>query len=158
MQILPLANSFNLNTSNFSWSSNTIVVNNTDKFNISEYLRTLSNFDLPLTFDVKIIDNNNCTKSKSIDVLSVYCNIQKGISPNDDNKNDFFDLKLLKPKHLTIFNRYGTKVYSKHNYLNEWYGQTDDGTMLPDGTYFYYIEFENDGPKTGWVYINRELR
>jgi gliding motility-associated-like protein len=58
---------------------------------------------------------------------------------------------------MEIFNRYGTNVYSKVNYSNEWYGQSDKGDELPDGTYYYVIEY-NSGSKTvtGWIYINRE--
>ena len=50
------------------------------------------------------------------------------------------------------------KVYSKSNYKNEWYGKTDDGQELPDATYYYVIEFESGKSKTGWVYINREIK
>jgi gliding motility-associated-like protein len=93
--------------------------------------------------------------------MSVSCDIQKGISPKGtgagDNKNDFFDLAGQNVKKLEIFNRYGTKVYSKANYVNEWYGQSDKGDELPDATYFYVIEYNAGGSaKTGWIYINRE--
>ena len=58
---------------------------------------------------------------------------------------------------LEIFNRYGTKVYSQTNYSNEWVGQDLKGNELPDGTYYYTIEFSNNqSPKTGWIYINRQ--
>jgi hypothetical protein len=92
-------------------------------------------------------------------VTDLYCNIQKGISPNPtpDGKNDFFDLINLDVQNLNIFNRYGVKVYSKAQYTNEWRGQTDSGSELPDGTYYYVIEFNNNSKtKTGWIYINRQ--
>ena len=47
-------------------------------------------------------------------------------------------------------------VYSKNNYSNEWYGQSDSGSELPDGTYFYVVEQNNAPAQTGWIYINRE--
>ena len=56
---------------------------------------------------------------------------------------------------LNIFNRYGTIVYSKANYVNEWDGKSDNGNELPDGTYYYVIERSNGEAKSGWVYINR---
>jgi hypothetical protein len=32
-------------------------------------------------------------------------------------------------------------------------GQSNNGDNLPDGTYFYEIEFNNgDAAKTGWIY------
>jgi len=88
------------------------------------------------------------------------CTIQKGISPKGtgvgDNSNDFLDLVGQNVAKLEIFNRYGSKVYSKTNYTNEWYGQTDSGDELPDGTYFYVIERNGEQSKTGWIYINHE--
>jgi len=89
------------------------------------------------------------------------CTIQKGISPKGigagDNKNDFLDLEGANVSKLEIFNRYGTKVYSLGNYKNQWYGQSDKGEELPDGTYYYVIEYAGGAPTdTGWIYINRE--
>ena len=57
---------------------------------------------------------------------------------------------------LEIFNRYGIKVYTKSGYKNEWDGTSDKGQELPDGTYYYVVEFESGKSKTGWVYLNRE--
>ena len=47
-------------------------------------------------------------------------------------------------------------VYSKDNYHNDWYGQTNNGERLPDATYYYVIETLSSEIKTGWVYINSE--
>jgi gliding motility-associated-like protein len=99
---------------------------------------------------------NGCRGEQTIVVPSVYCKIPKGISPNDDSLNDFFDLSNLNVAELQIFNRYGTEVYSKKNYKNEWNGKTNSGKELPEGTYFYVINFETGKAKTGWVYINKE--
>ena len=57
-------------------------------------------------------------------------------------------------KSLKVFNRLGTLVYSKKNYLNEWRGQSNNGKLLPVGTYFYVIIYEEDKIKTDWVYLN----
>ena len=67
-----------------------------------------------------------------------------------------WDLSGYNVKKVEIFNRYGTKVYSKSNYVDEWHGQSDDSNELPDGTYYYVVEFNDSPVKTGWVYINRE--
>ena len=100
------------------------------------------------------VTSGDCTSRQEILVTSVSCVIQKGISPGDGSKNDFFDLAGLNVRKLEIFNRYGTKVYSQVNYSREWYGQSDKGDELPDGTYFYVIERDTES-KTGWIYINR---
>jgi gliding motility-associated-like protein len=96
------------------------------------------------------------------------CNVflPKGISPNGDGKNDRLIipgiLSNMKNK-LTIFNRWGSAVYESDNYKNDWSGQTNkafdllstDG-LLPDGTYYYVIDFMGVRPTIGaYVYINR---
>ena len=57
------------------------------------------------------------------------------------------------------FNRNGTLVYSKDNYRNEWFGQTNDGEELPVGTYFYILDYEEPNGEmkslSGYLYINR---
>ena len=84
------------------------------------------------------------------------CTIPKGISPIGDGRNDFFDISHFDVKALSIFNRYGMKVYHKENYKKEWSGVTDAGKELPDATYYYLIELRNGEKKTGWVYVLRE--
>jgi gliding motility-associated-like protein len=101
-----------------------------------------------------VVTAGGCPGEGSITVTTVSCGIQKGISPGDGTKNDFFDLAGLNVRRLEIFNRYGTKVYSQSNYSREWYGQSDKGDELPDGTYYYVIERDTE-TKTGWIYINR---
>ena len=104
--------------------------------------------------------SNGCSLALS-DVASVTvqpCSIPKGISPNGDNLNDELDLSFYNIEKLEIFNRYGSKVYSKSNYEDEWHGQSDNGNELPDGTYYYVIDFTDIETKTGWIYINRERK
>lgn len=99
---------------------------------------------------------NGCSHSQTLTVDSTGCTIQKGISPNGDGYNDYFDLEGQNVTKLQIFNRYGTVVYSKGGYTNQWYGQSDDGEELPDGTYYYVIDRAGGESKTGWIYISRE--
>ncbi|MFT3794458.1 choice-of-anchor L domain-containing protein [Flavobacterium sp.] len=101
------------------------------------------------------VTSGQCSYSQDILVTTISCTIQRGISPGDGSDNDFFDLAGLNVRRLEIFNRYGTKVYSKTNYSREWYGQSDNGNELPDGTYFYVIERDGVENTTGWIYINR---
>ncbi|WP_309640963.1 gliding motility-associated C-terminal domain-containing protein [Flavobacterium sp.] len=102
-----------------------------------------------------VVLDNGCSREQPINIPTIYCKIPKGISPNTDHLNDFFDLSNLNVKQLQIFNRYGTEVYSKSNYKKEWNGTTNSGKELPDGTYYYVINFETGKAKTGWVYINK---
>ena len=103
-----------------------------------------------------IVTKNGCSDEQNVNVLAPFCSIQKGISPNNDTENDNFDLSAYNVSNLKIFNRYGTTVYSKSSYQDEWYGQSDSGDELPDGTYYYVIDFSDLETKTGWIYVNRE--
>lgn len=82
--------------------------------------------------------------------------IPKGISPDNNNRNDYLDLSShCAIKILKIFNRYGVAVYQKENYTNEWNGKDNDGNELPNATYYYYIAYASGKQKTGWIYINK---
>jgi len=156
LEVVPVNNSFDSNTASYAWytSNQQSVGNNSTTFNVTEYLNsTETTEELPISFNVTVTNPDGCLRNESITLDRIYCGIQKGISVNNDDKNDFFDLRLLDVKQLTIFNRYGMKVYSKGQYKDEWKGQSDSGDDLPDGTYYYVIEFNNgDATKTGWIY------
>ena len=41
---------------------------------------------------------------------------------------------------ITVFNRWGMKVYDSHGQNSGWDGRTTAGEKVPEGTYFYIIE------------------
>ena len=162
LEVIPSANSFVLNAATFNWTTNPLPspsIGSDSTFDATTYIGGLTPpTPLPVTFYVQV-DVNGCKQSHSILVDRIYCDMQRGISPNNDNLNDNFDLRFASVQQLEIFNRYGTKVYSKMDYTNEWIGQSNAGEELPDGTYYYVIEFKNNQPsKTGWIYINRDSK
>jgi len=96
------------------------------------------------------------TISVLAELQSGNCIIPQGISPGvSPGLNDVFDLSAFDVSNLKIYNRYGTLVYTKKDYTNEWYGQSRDGDELPVGTYFYTMEYQNGKTRASWVYINR---
>lgn len=99
----------------------------------------------------------SCVEVYTVNLEAGECTIPRGISPNNDGKNDSFDLSAFNVTQLSIYNRYGQQVYSRDNYVGEWHGQTDNNNELPTGTYYYSIEQTGGEHKTGWVYINREV-
>lgn len=108
------------------------------------------------TYTLKITSAGCPDQSVNHVVTSAQCMIQKGISANGDGVNDCFKLNSFNVDRLSIFNRYGMKVYERANYTDEWCGQSDKGDDLPDGTYYYVIERASEAATTGWIYISRE--
>jgi len=117
-----------------------------------------------------IITKGECTGTDDLNIETYdvgNCVISQGISPNGSpGFNDELDLEFLSDRaggilQLQIFNRLGSLVYQKNNYINEWVGQSDDGNELPTGTYFYVIDLASEDPvygaqATGWIYLNRD--
>ena len=157
LEILPTLQSFDGNLAQYNWQFAGNNIGNNPILNVTSFLKsTTANETMPISFDITVTTVDNCPKTKTITLESVYCGIQKGISPNGDGLNEFFDLRLLDVKKLSIFNRYGTKVFSQNDYTEEWHGQDYKGNILPDATYYYVIDFNNSASKTGWIYINKE--
>lgn len=160
LTVSALATTFDVATASYVWqnSSNQTVGLNANTFNVTEYLAsTPAEEAMPVTYSVTVTTADGCSKTHSYIVTSVACEIQKGISADNDGLNDNFDLTGYNVKSLSIYNRYGLKVYSKSDYTNQWIGQSDSGDELPDGTYFYVIELnDSQAAKTGWIYINRK--
>ncbi|WP_179315200.1 gliding motility-associated C-terminal domain-containing protein [Winogradskyella undariae] len=158
LEVVLINNSFSIQDSSFIWQlNNSNIIESDYMISLSSYLNFTSEIEeLPLNISVSVTTKNNCTKTGSLLIEQVFCSIPQGISPDDNGKNDFFDLSLLGIKKLEIFNRWGTSVYQKNNYTNEWHGQSNSGNKLPTSTYFYIVEFKNNSkPISGWVYLNR---
>jgi gliding motility-associated-like protein len=137
---------FNASNSSYQWYNSS---NNLIGSSASVVVSAAGTYKLVVTQD-------GCSSEEIINVISPFCSIQNGISPNNDGLNDNFDLASFNVSNLKIFNRYGTIAYDKSGYENEWYGQSNQGDQLPDGTYYYVIDFTDLETKTGWIYINRE--
>uniref|UniRef100_UPI002604C034 gliding motility-associated C-terminal domain-containing protein n=1 Tax=Flavobacterium sp. TaxID=239 RepID=UPI002604C034 len=147
-----VAGNFNLTDATYNWTNSTGgFVGNTSSITV------IGSGVYTVTVTVPN-GTGTCTDTQSFTANETTCSIPKGISPNGDGLNDEFDLTGLNVRQLSIYNRYGTKVYTRGNYTNEWVGQSDDNNELPDGTYYYVIERDGVAAKTGWVYINREVK
>jgi gliding motility-associated-like protein len=84
------------------------------------------------------------------------------LTPNGDTHNDTFiinGIEFYPENDLTIYNRWGNKVYQKSGYQNEWDGISNENKVgsisLPVGTYFYVLKYGNQRHKTGYVYLDR---
>jgi gliding motility-associated-like protein len=140
----------------YEWTNKDEVIVGTDSdLNVTELLASNSNTAYPVTLNLTVRNTEGCALTKSELVYNIFCRIPKGISPNNDDKNDAFDLTGLGVKEIAIFNRYGTEVYHRKNYTNQWNGVSNGGMELPDGTYFYVIDNGSGKNITGWVYVIR---
>jgi gliding motility-associated-like protein len=156
-----VANSYDAATVEYIWKDeNGIQVGtNSNTLNVSRVIASKTNqvvFPLTYTISIKSSLISGCETTKATVINGIYCNIQKGISPDGNGSNEFLDLSLMDVRNLEIFNRYGLKVYSMPNYKNQWKGQTNKGEELPSATYYYVIQFNNGETKTGWIYLIRE--
>ena len=103
--------------------------------------------------------------------------IFNGVTPNEDNFNDYFKLDGIENypnNNVKIYNRWGILVWETNGYENVaggnvFTGDADARMMIegqrdaPTGTYFYIITFFGDGPDanpgkknySGYLYLNR---
>ncbi|REE25087.1 gliding motility-associated-like protein [Winogradskyella pacifica] len=154
----PLDNSFDTSEADYTWmdANGNVVGQNSEVFNVSEYAADNPNETVPLQFSV-IVDFGGCSVTTTHTTERLSCkDIPRGISPDGNGKNDTFDLSGYGVKMLNIYNRHGREVYNFNGtYINQWFGQSNNGDDLPDGTYFYSLHKDDGSSLTGWVFINR---
>jgi len=87
----------------------------------------------------------------------------RGVSNNNDGINDNWLIKNIEnyPENKVIlFNRWGDEVNRFTGYDNKqvvWDGTNNRGQKLPDGVYFYVIEYNEGQTISGWVMIKSSL-
>lgn len=101
--------------------------------------------------------------------------VYNALSPNGDDKNDFFKIDGLSEcstdNTVEIYNRWGVKVFETNNYgssgnvfkgYSEGRTTISKGELLPEGTYFYVLNFKYKSSsstnqtikKSGYLYLN----
>lgn len=117
-----------------------------------------------VTVSVNNYDDAECAR--------IYKNIRinQFLSPNGDGKNDVWILsdvldyceKCNKKAVIKLFNRWGAKVYEKNNQqlpeeAFDGYSSNsldfDNEKLLPNGTYFYIIEIDEENYLDGYIYL-----
>jgi gliding motility-associated-like protein len=162
-----------LPTAGFSWSVNGLVTYSftNNSTNATTYLWNFGNGQTstsvnpsntygPGTYTVTLVASNACGSSTSAQVIGVTFLFYNGFSPNGDGQNDSWEIPMLSyytNNSVLIINRWGSEVWKGVNYDNNsivWTGKNMKGEDLPDGTYFYIINYNNTN-KRGWVIIKR---
>ncbi|MCL6267061.1 PKD domain-containing protein [Flagellimonas myxillae] len=126
---------------------------------IDDYLNTAS-----LAY-VDQLDTNNSNDVDQAEVAPTCLTVYNEFSPNGDGVNEYFKIDCINryPNNvLQVYNRWGTIVYEKRSYNNEWDGTStgratvQQGDLLPVGTYYYVLDLgDGSEPRTDWLYINR---
>ncbi len=117
------------------------------------------------TYSVTVLDSNGCESDTSVtvevdeDYKVIATNV---ITPDGNGQNDEWKIRNIhnySDCSISIYNRWGQKVYSEDGYNNTWGGTNQKGEPLPDGTYYYVIWFEgSDREYKGAVTVLRNER
>ena len=98
------------------------------------------------TYNLKITNTQGCSNSANVTIEVIpYCvKPMNAFTPNNDGSNDTWFItngSCLKRATVQVYNRYGSKVFESQDYKNDWRG-TYKNKPLPDGTYYYVIDYE----------------
>lgn len=122
----------------------------------------------PQSIFVKV-DNGICFSTTTFLVTTNNCppTIYNFVSANNDTKNDSFYIKGLRDIflnfNLSVYNRWGTLIWMGNNNLPDWDGYANKGLLIdrsgvPDGTYFYLLDLNDEDypkPLAGYLYLTR---
>jgi gliding motility-associated-like protein len=107
-------------------------------------------------YTFEVVKKDSCGNERSdfqqISVLPpCEITIPNVITPNGDGANEFF--KILNSYYhpnigVTIFDRWGNKIYESSDYQNDWKAEG-----LDDGTYFYVVDVPQDKKYTGFITV-----
>lgn len=85
----------------------------------------------------------------NIDIQKSAYKIPNLFTPNNDGKNDQFEVTSLDEKgHLSIWNAWGAEVYRNDNYDNSW-----DASNVGAGIYYYSFQLFDCPVDAGWVQV-----
>lgn len=125
------------------WGAATVNLDRSITYNASdEFCERIDSFQYEVCTDAGCDTASVCVWIACVDIF-----IFTAISPNRDGVNDIFYIAGIEdyPESiLRIFNRWGNLVYEKKNYKNTWSGTYNSSTDLPDGTYFYLLELNDE--------------
>jgi gliding motility-associated-like protein len=113
-----------------------------------------------IVFQVSDGTDDSNTLETTIELSGEDLLVFNAVSANDDNLNAFFNLVNISTENqVTIYNRWGDKVFEMKNYDNtkkekRFEGLNNDGDELPSGTYFYKIKHAQ-GLATGYLSLKR---
>lgn len=113
------------------------------------------------TYEVLVSNEFGCvdTDQVEVEVLEDYKIVPTNVlTPDGNGMNDAWtidNVETFGSVNVVVFDRWGKLVYEKQGYQNDWQG-TAGSDILPDGTYYYIITFdESDQAYKGAITIIR---
>ncbi|MFZ9943592.1 MAG: PKD domain-containing protein, partial [Bacteroidia bacterium] len=115
--------------------------------NPAHYFNEVGDFPVTLT----VLNINGCPDRETKMVMVNPFYVPNAFTPNEDGVNDFFfnagyDLDVTSFE-MTIFNRWGQKVFVTDSWLNFWNGKDVNDEPAPEGVYAYAIKVITRGGK-----------
>lgn len=108
----------------------------------------------PGEYYLQVTDANECTSeltSLTVDDRRFPCLEERVvITPDGNGVNDEFIIFCVgdyPDNHLEIYNRWGLPVFETDNYDNTWEGTDQGGQVLPEGPYYYILEYQDPDGK-----------
>jgi gliding motility-associated-like protein len=130
----------------YLWTADITPLSLTD----SSKINPIANPIFTTRYTLKVTDPTGLCPSKTdqviVTVVQSCINVRNAFTPNGDGVNDYwliYDQNFCLQQGgaaVTVFNRYGSKVFESKNYTNNWDG-TYKGKAVPDGTYYAVLEF-----------------
>ena len=99
------------------------------------------------TYEVQVVDQYGCAGSDEVTVFVeedfklVANNV---MTPDGNGQNDTWivdNIETFGDVNVRVYDRWGRAVFEQRAYQNDW-GGTSGTDILPDGTYYYYITFD----------------
>ncbi len=139
--VLLTGGSGSTNPASIAWSPSTSILYGQGTYNIWVKPPTTT------TYTMTVTDANGCigTDDAVVTVIPYCIKVMNAFTPNGDGFNDRWlvtnGAACTQQIIAKIYNRYGELVYSNENYNNDWDG-TYKGKPVPDGTYYYMIQYK----------------
>lgn len=140
------------------YSINWLIPNNGivpfDTINTSYYF-TQSNTPSSASYVVIVTDQCLYHDTVTVEISTVDCDVlvPNVVTPNGDGVNDYFKIRGLENfsgSSLTVFNRWGNKIYANDDYKNDW------KPNVVDGTYFYIINVSDGRKFNGYFQVFKD--
>jgi len=132
---------------------NDTVVNETSYLQSNNYGLHLT-ARIPSYYFAEAITTKGCREYDKV-FMNVFSDgfVPTGITPNGDGDNDTWVIPYLyscPDASVKIFNRWGVKIYENEGayYKNPWNGTNNNGKLMPLGTYYFMIEYNDENNTT----------